>query len=61
MRVEGGPAQADFQAFVETLNRGLSEDMFSEYIASLETEIGVSINQSALSQVTSGGAGGDVN
>ena len=35
--------------------------MFAEYIAKLENEIGVSINQSALSQVISGGSGGDVN
>jgi peptidyl-prolyl cis-trans isomerase D len=55
-------ASEDAKRLVETLNRGLSEDMFSEYIAKLESEIGVTINQSALSQVTSGGAGtGDVN
>ena len=40
----------------ETLNRGMSEDMFSEFIAKLEAEIGVTINQSALTQITSGGA-----
>ena len=36
--------------------------MFAEYIARLESEIGVTINQSALNQVISGGAvTGDVN
>src|SRR5262249_60414348 len=40
---------------LETLNRSLSEDILAEYIARLESEIGVTINQSALSQVVSGG------
>jgi peptidyl-prolyl cis-trans isomerase D len=43
---------------LETLNRGLSEDILGEYIAKLESEIGVTINQSALNQVI-GGASGD--
>ena len=30
--------------------------MFGEYIARLESEVGVTINQSALNQVVSGGA-----
>jgi len=30
--------------------------MFSQYIARLEDEIGVTINQSALNQIISGGA-----
>jgi peptidyl-prolyl cis-trans isomerase D len=41
---------------VESLNRGLSEDLLGEYIARLESEVGVTINQSALNQVVSGGA-----
>ena len=40
----------------ETLNRAVTEDIFSEYIARLENELGVTINQSALNQVISGGA-----
>jgi peptidyl-prolyl cis-trans isomerase D len=44
---------------VETLNRGLSEDIFSEYVAKLESEIGVTINQSALNQVVGGGTAED--
>ncbi len=46
---------------LETLNRGLSEDILAEYIARLESEIGVTINQSALNQVVSGGAGDGAN
>jgi peptidyl-prolyl cis-trans isomerase D len=41
---------------VDALNRGISEDLLSEYIARLENEVGVTINQSALNQVVSGGA-----
>jgi peptidyl-prolyl cis-trans isomerase D len=55
-------ASEDAKRLVDTLSRGISEDMFAEYIAKLESEVGVTINQSALNQVTSGGAGtGDVN
>jgi peptidyl-prolyl cis-trans isomerase D len=43
---------------VEGLNRGLSEDILGEYIARLESDVGVTINQSALNQVI-GGASGD--
>ncbi len=45
---------------VDALNRGLSEDIFSEYIAKLENDVGVTINQSALNQVI-GGAGDNAN
>jgi peptidyl-prolyl cis-trans isomerase D len=45
----------------ETLNRSLSEDILAEYVARLESEIGVTINQSALNQVISGGAGDGAN
>jgi len=50
------PASEEAKRMIEALNRGLSEDIFGEYIARLESEIGVSINQSALNQVISGGA-----
>jgi peptidyl-prolyl cis-trans isomerase D len=46
---------------LETLNRGLSEDILGEYIAKLESEIGVTINQSALNQVIGGGSGDGAN
>jgi peptidyl-prolyl cis-trans isomerase D len=48
-------ASADTKRVVETLDRGLSEDILGEYIAKLESEIGVTINQSALNQVVGGG------
>src|SRR2546421_2647720 len=50
-------ASEDAKRMVETLNRGLSEAILAEYIARLESDIGVTINQSALNQVVSGGAG----
>jgi peptidyl-prolyl cis-trans isomerase D len=50
-------ASADAKRVVETLDRGLSEDILGEYIAKLESEIGVTINQSALNQVVGGGTG----
>jgi peptidyl-prolyl cis-trans isomerase D len=54
-------ASEDAKRVLETLNRGLSEDILAEYIARLESEIGVTINQSALNQVVSGGAGDGAN
>jgi hypothetical protein len=45
----------------ETLNRGLSEAILAEYLARLESDIGVTINQNALNQVVSGGAGDGAN
>jgi peptidyl-prolyl cis-trans isomerase D len=51
-------ASDDAKRTVETLNRGLSEALLAEYITRLESEIGVTINQSALNQVI-GGASGD--
>jgi peptidyl-prolyl cis-trans isomerase D len=46
----------DAKRIVEGLNRGISEELFGEYIARLESEIGVTLNQAALRQVISGGA-----
>ena len=51
------PASEDVKKTQEALTRALSEDVFAEYISRLESEIGVTINQSALSQVVSGGTG----
>jgi peptidyl-prolyl cis-trans isomerase D len=50
-------ASEEAKRMVETLNRGLSDAILAEYIARLESDIGVTINQSALNQVVSGGAG----
>src|SRR5215212_1796634 len=38
----------------ESLNRALADDVFGEYIAQLENEIGVTINQAAVRQVVTG-------
>jgi hypothetical protein len=46
---------------METLNRGLSEALLAEYIAKLESDTGVTINQSALNQVIGGGSGDGLN
>jgi peptidyl-prolyl cis-trans isomerase D len=54
-------ASEDAKRTMETLNRGLSEALLAEYIAKLESEIGVSINQSALNQVIGGGSGDGLN
>jgi peptidyl-prolyl cis-trans isomerase D len=45
----------DSKRMVETLNRSLSDDLLGEYISRLESEVGVSINQSALNQAIGGG------
>jgi peptidyl-prolyl cis-trans isomerase D len=55
------PSSKEAKQITETLNRGLSEAMFAEYIARLESEIGVIVNQSALSQVTSGASSSEEN
>ena len=54
-------ASEEAKRAVQTLNRGLSEDILAEYIAWLERDIGFTINQSALNQVVSGGAGEGTN
>ena len=41
----------------DTLNRMVSDDVFGEYLAQLESEVGVTINQSALRQVITGARG----
>ncbi|HEY4405457.1 MAG TPA: SurA N-terminal domain-containing protein [Xanthobacteraceae bacterium] len=42
------------KAISQSLNRSLSEDVFSQYIAHVESEIGVTINPNAVRQVVSG-------
>src|SRR5262249_34297898 len=54
-------ASQEAKRALETLNRGLSEDILAEYIARLEGDIGVTINQTALNQVAGGGAGDGTN
>jgi peptidyl-prolyl cis-trans isomerase D len=54
-------ASEDTRRTMEALNRGLSEALLAEYIAKLESDIGVTINQSALNQVIGGGSGDGLN
>jgi len=44
------------KTMAETLNRSLSQDLFGQYIAKVESEIGVTINRNAVNQVVSGGS-----
>jgi hypothetical protein len=43
----------------DALNRALADDIFGEYIARLQDQIGVTINQAALRQVITGVAAPD--
>jgi peptidyl-prolyl cis-trans isomerase D len=45
----------------ETLGRSVSEDLLSEYVAQLESEIGVTMNPDAIRQITTGRSGDDTN
>ena len=49
------PQAADAKRIDEALKARVTEDLIAQYIARLESDIGVSINQSALNQVTGGG------
>jgi peptidyl-prolyl cis-trans isomerase D len=51
-------ASEDAKQAQDTLSRSLSQDILSEYLSRLESETGVTINQSALNQVVGGGAAG---
>ncbi len=46
------PASDDIRKLKETLLRGLSDEQIAQYVTKLESEIGTSINQNALAQVT---------
>ncbi|HEY6258288.1 MAG TPA: SurA N-terminal domain-containing protein [Xanthobacteraceae bacterium] len=45
----------EVKTMAQALTRSLSQDLFSQYVAKVESEIGVTINRNAVSQVTSGG------
>jgi peptidyl-prolyl cis-trans isomerase D len=49
---ELNPESADAKRLDETLRRAFSDDLLGQYVARLEKDVGVSINQSALNQVT---------
>jgi peptidyl-prolyl cis-trans isomerase D len=42
------------KTIAQNLNRSLSEDVFSQYITQVQSEIGVTINRNAVSQVITG-------
>jgi peptidyl-prolyl cis-trans isomerase D len=44
----------------QNLNRSLTEDVFTQYITRIESEIGVTINRNAVSQVVTGNSNGNV-
>jgi peptidyl-prolyl cis-trans isomerase D len=46
------PASDEIKKLKETLLRGLRDEQVTEYVTKLESQIGTSINQSALAQVT---------
>src|SRR5260370_4791914 len=54
-------ASEEAKLAVQSLNHGLSEDILAEYLAWLEREIGVTINQSTLNQAISVRAGDGTN
>ena len=47
---------AEAKRIDDALRTRIVEDLYAQYIARVESDVGVSINQSALSQVTGGGA-----
>jgi peptidyl-prolyl cis-trans isomerase D len=53
------PDSEDAKRLRETLQRTVSEDLLTEYIAQLETEIGVVTNADAIRQITTGRSGRD--
>ena len=44
----------EVKTIAQALNRSLSEDVFSQYITKVQSEIGVTLNRSAISQVVTG-------
>lgn len=50
------PASEQAKRVDETLRQALTEDLLTQYLARLETEIGVSLNQAALNQAIGGGS-----
>jgi peptidyl-prolyl cis-trans isomerase D len=45
-------ASDDAKKLKDNLQRGLTEEQIAQYVTTLETEIGTSINQAAFAQVT---------
>jgi peptidyl-prolyl cis-trans isomerase D len=51
-------ASEQAKTIAQTLNRSLSEDVFAQYITKVQSEIGVTINRNAVSQVVTGNSSG---
>ena len=49
-------SSAEAKTIAQSLNRSLSEDIFTQYITKVQSEIGVTINRNAVSQVVTGNA-----
>jgi peptidyl-prolyl cis-trans isomerase D len=49
-------ASAEAKTIAQALNRSLTDDIFGQYVAQVEHEIGVTINDKAIQQVVTGGA-----
>jgi peptidyl-prolyl cis-trans isomerase D len=47
-------SSAEAKTIAQNLNRSLAEDIFTQYITKVQSEIGVTINRNAVSQVTTG-------
>ena len=45
-------ASDDVKKLKETLQRGLNDELISQYVVKLESEIGTTINEAAFAQVT---------
>jgi peptidyl-prolyl cis-trans isomerase D len=50
------PQSEQAKSVAQTLERGLADDIYNQYILQLEQQVGVSINQSAMRQVITGTA-----
>ena len=44
------PASPDAKRISDALRDGMANDLYSQYVARVETDLGVSVNQGALSQ-----------
>jgi peptidyl-prolyl cis-trans isomerase D len=53
---EFDPASGDGKRIVDTMRRSLADDVIGQYIARLQTDLGTSINQTALRQAVAGGS-----
>jgi peptidyl-prolyl cis-trans isomerase D len=49
------------KSIADQLNRSFSDDVFGQYIAQVENEVGVTVNQAAIKQVVTGGSSNQSN